>query len=52
VSGKPYVQWVAPTVWTTLALTIGTDGSSHGEMIGAGSLARLAEHHHREDQDG
>jgi hypothetical protein len=40
VSGKPYIQWVAPTVWTTLALTIGTDGSSHGEMTGASTFPR------------
>lgn len=40
VSGKPYVQWQAPTVWTTLALTIGTDGSSQGEMTGASRFPR------------
>ncbi len=40
VSGKPYLQWRAPTVWTTLALTIGTDGSSHGEMTGASPFPR------------
>ena len=40
VSGKPYVQWLAPTVWTTLALTIGTDGSAHGELTGASAFPR------------
>ena len=40
VSGKPYFQWLAPTVWTTLALTIGTDGSSHGQMTGASPFPR------------
>jgi hypothetical protein len=40
VSGAPYFQWLAPTVWTTLALTIGTDGSAHGEMAGASAFPR------------
>ena len=40
VTGKPYVQWQAPTVWTTLALTIGTDGSAHGELTGASAFPR------------
>jgi hypothetical protein len=40
VSGKPYLQWLAPTVWTTLALTIGTDGSAHGELTGASAFPR------------
>ena len=40
VAGKPYVQWLAPTVWTTLALTIGADGSAHGEMTGASRFPR------------
>jgi Cyclic nucleotide-binding domain len=40
VSGKPYFQWLAPTVWTTLALTIGTDGSARGEMTGASPFPR------------
>jgi hypothetical protein len=38
--GKPYLRWLAPTVWTTLALTIGVDGSSHGEMTGASAFPR------------
>ena len=40
VSGKPYVQWLAPTIWTTLALTIGIDGSARGEMTGASAFPR------------
>jgi cyclic nucleotide-binding protein len=40
VSGKPYVQWVAPTVWTTLTLTIDSDGSSRCEMTGASAFPR------------
>ena len=40
VSGKPFAQWLAPTVWTTLALTIGTDGSAHGELTGASAFPR------------
>jgi hypothetical protein len=47
VSGKPYVQWLAPTVWTTLALTIGADGSSHGEMTGASAFPRHWFYDHR-----
>jgi len=35
VSGKPFLQWLAPTVWTTLTLTIGADGSAGGSMTGA-----------------
>jgi Cyclic nucleotide-binding domain len=40
IIGKPYLQWLAPTVWTTLALTIGIDGSAHGEMTGASTFPR------------
>jgi hypothetical protein len=40
VTSKPYVQWLAPTVWTTLALTIGIDGSADGEMTGASPFPR------------
>ena len=40
VSGNPYVRWLAPTVWTTMALTIGIDGSGHGEMTGASAFPR------------
>ena len=40
VAGKPFFQWVAPTVWTTLALTIGTDGIARGELAGASPFPR------------
>jgi hypothetical protein len=40
VSGNPHFQWLAPTVWTTLALTIGTDGPARGEMTGASPFPR------------
>ena len=40
VTGKPYMQWLAPTVWTTLALTIGIDGSAQVEMTGASPFPR------------
>jgi Cyclic nucleotide-binding domain len=40
VSGRPHVQWVAPTVWTTLALTISVDGSAAGEVTGASRFPR------------
>ncbi len=40
VAGRPHVQWLAPTVWTTLALTISTDGSARGEMTGASRFPR------------
>lgn len=40
VSGDPYVQWAAPTVWTTLELTIRVDGSSSYEVMGASPFPR------------
>jgi len=40
VSGKPFLQWLAPTVWTTLTLTIGADGSARGKMTGASPFPR------------
>jgi hypothetical protein len=40
VSGKPFLQWLAPTVWTTLTLTIGADGSARGTMTGASPFPR------------
>jgi hypothetical protein len=40
VGGKPYFQWLAPTVWTTLVLRIGADGSARGEMTGASPFPR------------
>jgi len=47
VTGKPFVQWVAPTVWTTLALTIGTDGTASGELVGASPFPRHWVYDHR-----
>jgi hypothetical protein len=40
VRDRPFFQLVGPTVWTTLSLTIGADGSAHGEMRGASSFPR------------
>jgi hypothetical protein len=40
VRGKPFFQWVAPTVWTTLRLTIRADGTSVGELTSASSFPR------------
>ncbi len=40
VSGKPFIRWVAPTVWTTLTLTISADGSADGQMTGASPFPR------------
>jgi hypothetical protein len=40
VSGKPYFQWLAPTVWTTLTMTLGTDGSARAGMTGASPFPR------------
>jgi hypothetical protein len=37
---KPHVQWRAPTVWTTLALTISADGSCTHELAGASLFPR------------
>jgi hypothetical protein len=40
VSYAPFVQWVPPTVWTTLELTIRTDGSSDHQLLGASPFPR------------
>jgi len=40
VSRKPFVQIMAPLVWTTLALTIHADGSSEHEVVGASQFPR------------
>jgi hypothetical protein len=40
VRGRPFFQWVAPTVWTTLRLTIRADGSSTGELASASPFPR------------
>ena len=40
VSRPPYVQWAAPTVWTTLSLTIHADGSNEVRLTGASPFPR------------
>lgn len=40
VRRKPFVQFRAPTVWTTLALTLFADGSSSHEVIGHSPFPR------------
>ena len=40
VNKAPFVQFEAPTVWTTLALTVHADGSSEHELIGASQFPR------------
>lgn len=48
VNRPPFIQVTAPTAWTTLALTISTDGSSSFEVLGASSFPR----HWIFDKDG
>jgi hypothetical protein len=40
VRRKPFIQWRAPTVWTTLALTVYADGRSEYEVVGASLFPR------------
>jgi hypothetical protein len=40
VRRRPFVQYHAPIAWSTLALTIRTDGRVHGELIGASPFPR------------
>jgi hypothetical protein len=40
VRRPPFVKLEAPTVWTTMALTIRVDGSSHFELVGASPFPR------------
>jgi len=40
VRRKPFVQWQAPLVWTTLQLTIHADGKVEGQMTGASRFPR------------
>ena len=40
VKHPPFVQFRAPTVWTTLALTIHADGTSSFEVLGASKFPR------------
>jgi len=40
VAKPPYVQYHAPTAWSTLALTIYADGRSDWDLVGASSFPR------------
>ncbi len=40
VNRPPFVQFAAPTVWTTLELTLHADGRSEGQMTGASPFPR------------
>jgi hypothetical protein len=40
VRRKPFVQWQAPLVWTTLSLTLRADGTAKSEMTGASPFPR------------
>ena len=40
VQRKPYVQWQAPLVWTTLSLTLHADGQAEFAMTGASAFPR------------
>jgi hypothetical protein len=40
VNRPPFVQWKAPLVWSTLALTIGTDGGTAIEVVGSSPFPR------------
>jgi hypothetical protein len=48
VSGRPFFRIHSATAWTTLALTIGADGTSHHEVVGASPFPR----HWIYDKDG
>jgi len=40
VNRPPFVKFEAPTVWTTIALTLHTDGSAETELVGASVFPR------------
>jgi hypothetical protein len=40
VRRRPYVQWSAPLVWTTLSLTLRADGTSAAALTGASPFPR------------
>jgi hypothetical protein len=48
VSGRPFFRIHSATAWTTLALTIGADGESFHEVVGASAFPR----HWIYDRDG
>lgn len=41
VNHPPFVQWEAPLVWTTLALTVHADGRAEHQVVGASPFPRL-----------
>jgi hypothetical protein len=40
VRRRPFVQWQAPLVWTTLSLTLHTDGRTEHALVGASRFPR------------
>ena len=48
VRHRPYIQWQAPLVWTTLSLTLHADGTAERAMTGASRFPR----HWLYDADG
>jgi hypothetical protein len=48
VRRRPFVQWQAPTAWTTLSLTLHADGHVDSDMAGASRFPR----HWLYDRDG
>jgi Cyclic nucleotide-binding domain len=40
VKRPPYMQWLAPLVWTTLTLTVHADGTAEPAMTGASTFPR------------
>ena len=40
VRHRPYIQWQAPLVWTTLSLTLHADGTAEASMTGASKFPR------------
>jgi Cyclic nucleotide-binding domain len=40
VRRRPFVQWQAPLVWTTLSLTVHADGTAEGSLAGASRFPR------------
>jgi hypothetical protein len=40
VRRRPYVQWQAPLVWTTLSLTLHSDGTADAALTGASTFPR------------
>jgi Cyclic nucleotide-binding domain len=47
VRRRPFVQWQAPLVWTTLQLTIHANGAVHAAMTGASRFPRHWVYDHR-----